>query len=632
MGRYQPFKAAGDELIYGADDGGVLDEATPFHSVVEIPSAFKDDPEGWVRENFHQLKQNFPLYAAINLKITTKRGNVVPFLFNRMQSRLWALLLEDFEARRPVRWFIIKARQLGTSTWVTSLFYWLVSLRSNVNAALICHDGASAEMLSTNLQGLYSRSLPQLQPSVKMMNRSGIHFAARPQDVRRGEGFGLNSRITNYTADAQALGRSYTYHYVLCSEFAIWPDLNIDIKERLVSLNQAIPELPGTIVVLESTAKGDNAAKAFWEDKQNGFKKIFISWVVEDQYRRELTSEEILSFEPSELEETRYGNEFSEKERVRKQLRFWYPEESQSEGWLEKETLCRLAWRRDCIDQKCMGDRNRFKSEYPTSPEDAFAVTGVSVFDQRDLIELREDVGDRLKATRYRYDHDHSEVDPRRKFFYAKYGPLRVYKDPEPNGLYVIGGDAAQGILNTGDHSSLVVLKVPELEEVAYYSEIVTPDIFAGIANYLGLLFNKALLGIENNEKGGFATLQELESRYVYPRLHRRFQGTSRVLLGFHTNDITKSVMVTDTNGLLKNREIIIRSKMIFDQLAAYSILKTGKFGAKSGHDDLVMALMIAVQLASQVHIQGVRRERAPIGSLNWYESQLPEGRRRRGR
>lgn len=604
---------------------------------VIAPPDLGDDPDGWIATNIGRLKVNFPLWSVINVWIETKLGRAIQFLFNRMQLRLWALLLDDLRAKRPVRWYILKARQLGTTTWILILYLWLCSLRPNRNALLLNYDNKAAKVLGGRIQGFISRFLPALRPAIKTMNRETIHFDSKVDAIKKGGEKGLNSRIDSQTADAPTLGRSYTYHYALLSEFAFWPDLGLDIKERLGALNQAVPELPGTIIVIETTAKGENDAKAFWDDKNNGFRKIFISWLASDEYRRNLTDEEVLSFVLEDSEESRYGDERIERKKIAEQLKFWYSEHSGDETWLEREIVCRLQWRRETIDRKCLGDIRVFKSEYPTSPADAFAATGSPVFDPRDLDQAR---GEELKVARYRFDDDPEEDSADRKFYADKYGPLRVWKDPDPSKRYVIGGDCAQGIPQSGDESALVVLEVPSLEEVASYNEIITPDKFAAVAYWLGKLYNNALLGIENNEKGGYAALQVLLSVLFYPNLYQRWEGKALPKLGYHTNDQTKSVMVTDANGLLRDRDVTIHSEEILEQLRAFGVLKNKKLGARTGGDDLAMSWMIGVQLAAHVHEQTMHYERPAKGTFDWWCQRLPDsphwgngGRRgRRGR
>src|SRR5262249_13236104 len=87
---------------------------------------FDRDPSAYIEENFQALAQcDFPTFAAINIRITTKDGRAASLRFNRVQQRLWRLILEALAAGRAIRFYIFKARQMGVSTFIFALFYWL---------------------------------------------------------------------------------------------------------------------------------------------------------------------------------------------------------------------------------------------------------------------------------------------------------------------------------------------------------------------------------------------------------------------------------------------------------------------------------------------------------------------------
>jgi hypothetical protein len=78
---------------------------------------YEKDPEAYIARRFKELSEwDFPVWAAINVFIKTKKGQRVRLFLNRIQRRMWEWLLEDLVALRPVRWFILKARQEGVST------------------------------------------------------------------------------------------------------------------------------------------------------------------------------------------------------------------------------------------------------------------------------------------------------------------------------------------------------------------------------------------------------------------------------------------------------------------------------------------------------------------------------------
>ena len=89
---------------------------------------FEKDKSGYIDQRYKDLVEwDFPVYARINIKIQNKNGRLIPLRFNRVQRMLWRWLLEDLRAGRPIRWYILKARQLGISTWALSLFYWMTA-------------------------------------------------------------------------------------------------------------------------------------------------------------------------------------------------------------------------------------------------------------------------------------------------------------------------------------------------------------------------------------------------------------------------------------------------------------------------------------------------------------------------
>src|SRR5262249_50190508 len=146
------------------------------------------------------------------------------------------------------------------------------------------------------------------------------------------------------------------------------------------------------------------------------------------------------------------------------------------------------------------GDKTTFRREYPTVPIHAFAATSKNCFDLESLDQMRAHVErEGIQPVRFRYKQDLENGNPDEKFTRDPYGPLVVYCPPQRNAQYVIAADPSMGIQNSGDPSALIVLDCGDLKEVASYNAVVRPDIFAEVCHWLGLLYNHALLGVENN-------------------------------------------------------------------------------------------------------------------------------------
>lgn len=558
---------------------------------------------------FNRLRTDFPFYCRTNIRIKTKSGNLIPFELNKMQLHLWSIVKEYIEKGIPLKAFLIKLRQGGATTFFTVLMFWLCTLWPNRNALGIAHDEDAAKGVGGKWQNYYMRANVELRPKVRIMNRKEIYFATPIDEFEKTGNIGLDCHLDTFTIDKKEIARSYTYQYGLLTEYARYNEILDEdtIDERLVGIYNAIPDIPGvfTMIIKESTAAGDNHAKADWEDTESGFINIFISWIASEEYRIELLPSEW--FDLSQIEDSKYGDEVEERKKIIKQLAFWWPELT-SETEIEAEVYNRLAWRRKTIRERCKGKKLRFKQEYPTSVEDAFAYSGESIFPIEKILEMEQFLEkEKFPSLSYSYEHDDNEKDITRKFYADEYGKLIIYESPQEGATYVIGADGAQGVKG-GDESSAVVFRLPGLIEVACFSDIIIPDKFAGVLNYLGLLYNSALLGCEDNDKGGYAALEKLVNFYHYPNLYFRvnpLRGTvdSNIRWGWHTGNETRQIMIDDWYVCLDEGHTLIKSKKILNQCRTFVLINNKPQAATGKHDDLVIAAMIARQMAGATSI-----------------------------
>lgn len=592
-----------------------------------------------------ELRSDFPKYAETNLKITDKDGQLVPLILNRMQRVLWLIILELIRLRKPVRIYLIKARQLGSTTFFSAVLYWLITLNRNKSVIGIAQDDEAAENVNLRWQNYFWNSREELRPKFRKMNPSMIHFASPLKDMKAGEGIGLDSKMVVKTANAPNLARSFTHNGALLTEFCLWPGLGIDVKKRMVALKQAVPKRPNTCIFIESTAQGDNYGKKFWDNKRNGYVKVFVSWLAEDEYRIYFKPGLKNYFELAEDDDDVYGNEVKERRNIIKQLKIWYPVRMWNggnndfpdsavfetyDGWLNHESYCRLLWRRGMIDDECEGDKDEFRREYPTTVADAFGVSSKSVFGSIKLLEVKEFVrtaGIRAKRFSYRHPANIRKSTLRDCIFPFKKGRLRIYELPKAGASYVCGADAAQGN-EGGDDSSFVMFRLsPEtgkLVEVASFNDSIEATEFAGMLYFICRFYNRALLGVERNDKGGFACLEILRKELKYNRLYwyKNPLGSkkpSEVQWGWITNEMSRQIMIKDGKTWFRRNILDIRSMEILEQMDTFAEnQKTGKVEATTGnHDDLVMAMLIAAQLSKQIHIKEHNvSEEIPANSL----------------
>jgi hypothetical protein len=587
--------------------------------------------------------KDFPRYAREVLRIQTKDAQLLPFELNRAQRRLWEIVAQDIEARRPVRIYILKARQLGFSTLIQGLAYWVVSLRKNRTALVTAHEEGAAANMFLKSQIFYKSSPAELRPMLRLSNRQELHFA-NPDPKATAENMGLESKIAVRTANNRNLGASMTVQFLHLSEFAKYERVLQEVKVAMATVLQTVPRLPDTFVFLETTADGVGYAKDFW-DGDNGYRKIFVSWVADETYTIPHDQLTLRLDQLDEVDDAQFGNEAQVYKHVLDELRFWYPEfieelTTDELPWQYREALCRMQWRRMMIADQFHGDRDLFRQEYPITPEEAFLTTGAAVFDQRKLRDniqaLRvadangRPIPDALvfPPTTYRFDRNNND------FYHARYGPLRVYEPPSPNHRYVIGSDVAEG-LERGDTSVAQVLRLPDLLQVATYEDRLDPDDFADVLFHIGRIFGWAPLCVEVNGPG-FATNLRLGKVLHYPNLYMRevFDRQSKThqrKWGWHTNRQTKNVLITDLRASLRDDFILYRDLKTLEDMTKYVQRDDGTMGAVRGeHDDTVMALGLAYQMAIQRGLAHMRRPsaRTPAGpppeySFQWWADKV---------
>src|SRR5262249_8494177 len=138
------------------------------------------------------------------------------------------------------------------------------------------------------------------------------------------------------------------------------------------------------------------------------------------------------------------------------------------------------------------------------------------------------------------------------------------------------------------------------MEMCAEWHGKIDPDLFADELARLGLLYNTALLGCEDNFHG--ATVNRALRRLGYPNLFYRKEIDDRTnqkteKLGWLTTSVTKPVMV-DSFAQACREGAIVPSKETVEEMCTFIRDERGKMGGQPGmHDDRVIASCIASEI-----------------------------------
>ena len=281
-----------------------------------------------------RLKNDLPAFAESCLKIKTKTGAIEKLCFNKAQAHVHGRIEEQRRRTGKVRVLLLKARQQGFSTYIAARFYHRTSLSQGLQTFILSHEQEATSNLFAMVERFH-RHAP-IRPSTGTANARELSF-----DILE-SGYGVG------TAGTRAVGRSKTIQLFHGSEVAFWPNA----AGHFAGVVQAVPDLPGTEIILESTANGVGGEfHARWQQAEAGigdYEAVFVPWFWSAEYRRAVPD----GFR-TDADEESYAV-----------LHGLAPEQ--------------MAWRRAKLAE--LKDPMLFAQEYPATAAEAFQATGHDSF------------------------------------------------------------------------------------------------------------------------------------------------------------------------------------------------------------------------------------------------------------
>ena len=503
-------------------------------------------------------------YIESCLKIKTKSGTVVPFRLNDAQRKLYAVAKRQQDAGKPVRLIILKARQLGFSTLTEGLIFHACATRKNVNALIVAHrEDATANLF--RMSKLFYDELPApVKPMLRASNAQELVFE-NPSKLRseRETRPGLRSRIRCATAGGRGIGRSDTLQCVHLSEYAFWPDGADGKASTLAGILQAVPSLPGTMVVIESTANGFEDFKERWDAAvagENDFEPVFFAWFENPDYSMPVVP----------------GTE-------------WTPEERELRDAYQL-TDEQLQWRRWCIANNCGGSLDMFRQEYPASPGEAFLHSGTGVFDNEQIVLRLE----RLPEPAGRGEFADGE------WTQSETGAITLYELPEEGVPYVLGGDTAG---EGSDYFTAIVIDNVTGRIAAKLRQKYSEPEYVRQIYALGRFYNDALVAIETN----FSTypvmkLQEMEYPNQYSREREdTYTRQMKKSYGFRTDRQSRPRAIANLVEVFSSHPEWFTDRELLEEMLTFCYNEDHRPEALAGkHDDLVMGAAITYAVRHQ--------------------------------
>ena len=448
------------------------------------------------------------------LRIRNKRGRLVRLRPNRAQI--------EYGRRCTRRNIVVKARQLGITTYVAARFFIQTITRQGTLSVQVAHDQRSAEEIFRIVHRFHVNLPARVRQTALLTSRANVRQLIFPK---------LDSEYRVETAADPNAGRGLTIHNLHCSEVARWPR---DALETLASLRAAVP--PSGEVVLESTPNG--AGGRFYEEwelaEENGYTRHFFPWWWEPGYAEDASKVGELTEEEQELvkREGLSREQIAFRRKMKGSLRALAGQE-----FVEDATACFLA-SGDCVFASDVVQAQLGKCGVPLERKDN--------------------------------------------------GQLLIWWPPQPGREYIMGVDPAGGGVE-GDYACAQVIERHTGMQCAELHGHFGPQTLAHKAAELGVMYNRALVGVERNNHG-YGVLAYLATGEKYPRVYVHGEQP-----GWLTNAATRPAMLEYLAAVVATSPELFHSARFLEECRTFVRHGDGWTGAQGGaHDDCVMAMAIA--------------------------------------
>jgi hypothetical protein len=215
------------------------------------------------------------------LVVRSRNGKPLKLKVNAVQ--------EAFERKRGQRNIVLKARQMGLTTWVAARFF----LRTITHPGTLTLEVAQTQEAAEEIFRIVHRFVERLPERV----RKGVLRTAQ-SNVRQIVFPKIDAQYRVVSAADRNAGRGLTVQNLHCSELARWPG---DAAETLAGLRAAMA--PDAEMVLESTPLGVGGCfhEEWQKANETGMVRHFFPWWMEERYRAKAVGDASLNEEERSL-------------------------------------------------------------------------------------------------------------------------------------------------------------------------------------------------------------------------------------------------------------------------------------------------------------------------------------------
>jgi hypothetical protein len=463
--------------------------------------------------------------AAKWLRVRDRQGRLRALVANGAQ--------EAFEAKRGRQNIVLKARQMGMTTWVAGRFFLRTITAPGVLTVQVAQNRNAAESIFGIVQRMWENLPCEVREGPLVRSRANVGQMVFPE---------LDSEFRVWSAGDENAGRGLSIQNLHCSEVSRWPG---DAAATLAGLRAALA--PDGELVLESTPNG--AYGAFYEEWGRG---LITGSESSDPNSFGL----VRHFLPWWMEPAYVGNSVAVEEMSGEELAL-----AESHGLNAQQ----IGFRRG-LERSFGGLRSQ---EFAEDAETCFRATGDCCFDVEAIEARLTEVASAVVGSR-------------------RGGSLLVWMPALPGKDYIVAVDTAGGGAG-GDFAAVQVIDAATGMQCAELQERLNPLDLARAAAELAHEYGGALVAVERNNHGA-AVLAYLETVEKYERLYRQ-KGQP----GWLTTAASKPEMVSGLGAFLVEKPQMFLSRRLLAECRTFVRGEYGRTGAAIGaHDDLVMSIALA--------------------------------------
>lgn len=467
------------------------------------------------------------------LKVRDREGVVRPLQANAVQRA--------FERDRGRQNIVLKARQMGITTWVAGRFFLKTVTARGVMTVQVAQTRDAAEGIFRMVQRFWECLPVELREGPLRRSRANVGQMCFPE---------LDSEFRVLSAADESAGRGLTVQYLHCSEVSRWPG---DAAATLAGLRAALA--PGGEMVMESTPNG--AYGCFYEEWGRGVESAGQLSVA----TRQGDDAVVRHFFPWWMEEVYVGAPVVEGLR----------EDEQRLVLAHGLTAEQVGFRRG-LEESYRGLRSQ---EFAEDAESCFKATGECCFEVSAVEGRLAEVGEPVETRRG--------------------GALQVWLPPIAGNEYLVAVDTAGGGPD-GDFAAVQVIEVKSGLQCAELRQRLGTLELARVSAELAKEYGWAMIAVERNNHGA-GVLAYLDSMERYPRVYEQ-AGVA----GWLTTAGSKPGMVSRMGALLVESPEVFFSKRLLGECRTFVTMAGGRVGAANGaHDDCLMAMAIGQAVRAEL-------------------------------